>query len=160
MTYDLSGFDVRKFPDTEARRTQRKHSIGGFDEWWYGKLAEGRLLHDDWPSHVWCVELHADYLSHARSWEKNPEGGPTKLGVFMQRALGGRADYKKQANTKEGGYHVHGDNGVVHEFSRPYYYETMTLEQCRQIWEELHGPMEWVQVESGTPEEIASKEPF
>lgn len=67
MTMDLSDFDVRKFPDTEARREQRKHSIGGFDEWWFGKLVEGRLLGDTWPQHSWCIELHADYLRHARA---------------------------------------------------------------------------------------------
>ncbi len=159
LTMDLSDFDVRKFPDTEARREQRKHSIAGFDEWWFSKLTDGHLLEDGWPSDVWCIELHADYLRHARSWESKPEGGPTKLGVFMRMALG-RSDYKKQAPAVEGGYVIPGDMGETHDLTRPYFYETMTLEKCRQVWEDLHGPMEWPTVETATPEDSKEEEPF
>lgn len=75
----------------------------------------------------------------------------------MRMALG-RSDYKKQAPAKQGGYQVVDETGEVQTLARPYFYETMTVEKCRKVWEEIHGPMEWPKVETATPEDTGEEE--
>lgn len=41
--YDLSGFDVRKAPETDALRDQKIVSLRGFDLWWFETLSQGSL---------------------------------------------------------------------------------------------------------------------
>jgi hypothetical protein len=46
--YDLTGFNVRKAPDTEGLRNQKLASLRNIERWWYEMLCRGELASSDW----------------------------------------------------------------------------------------------------------------
>ena len=59
INYDLSGFEVRHVPKTHALQEQKEISMSPEQEWWYGKLLDGRIFPADWR---WTREVKRDSL--------------------------------------------------------------------------------------------------
>ena len=59
INYDLSGFEVRHVPKTHALQEQKEISMSPEQEWWYGKLLDGRVFSGQWR---WCREVKRDEL--------------------------------------------------------------------------------------------------
>ncbi len=74
QTLDLSGFNVRKAPETEGLRNQKLASLRGVHRWWFEALNTGeignRFGDDDWeagPITVPCDTLRDAYVVSVRS---------------------------------------------------------------------------------------------
>jgi hypothetical protein len=54
--YDLSGFNVRKAPDTEGLRDQKLASLRNINRWWYDELSRGELSSGFDDDGIWSNE--------------------------------------------------------------------------------------------------------
>lgn len=92
MNRDLEGFEPRVFPVTQALRDQKVLSYTTEEEWWYGKLVNGRLAteHEGWSGEVPVEQLNADYVNYTRAFNITRRGSATKLGHFLARAVPGK----------------------------------------------------------------------
>lgn len=141
MTYDLSGYQVRSVPVTEALHEQKLLSLDPDEEWWYQKLQEGRVLLDDdgWPSEVRKEALIDDYIEHARRFNINRRGTATSLGKFLKKMSPGLDSHQRMATYEE----PTGDGWSRRVTRRTYFWKLASLERCRARWEELYGKEEW-----------------
>lgn len=141
LNYDLSTYNVRALPHTDALQSQKIHSFTPMQEWWYGKLVEGKILPDDgWVQQVLCNALVDDYVEHNRNFgHGGRRGSATQLGMFLHSVCPARGLKKIQ----------HRESASYKEriINRPYFYELPTLQECRDHWDEhMGGPYEWPDV--------------
>lgn len=87
LTRDLAGFDVRKFPKTEALQEQKVLSMSPEEQWWFEKLNEGALTQDGWKPQVAKIDLQRDYLAYCERQRIMRRVSPTALGKFLKRVL-------------------------------------------------------------------------
>lgn len=173
MHYDLSKFQVRNVPKTEALHEQKMLSLNTEEEWWYGKLKDGRLLpdHSKWKQEVRRGGLIDDYTEYTRRFNIARRGNETTVGRFMHRMVPGLESIQKKENvevpTGRGDY---SETRVL----RPYFYRLPNLDECRKAWEELYGAEKWPVIlaveggpmeverngENGETEELRSGDPF
>ncbi len=157
MTLDLSDFDVRRVPKTEALQQQKIHSMDPLEEWWYGKLQSGLLMdnHSGWTQSVAKLELQGDFLMYARLFNLSRRGNATKLGQTLERFLPKGFPQTEQRSLP---IQVIGPDGTERQILRPYYYNLPSLEDCRAYWDEqFGGPYDWPEVVEG---EIVTGDPF
>jgi len=158
MVYDLSDFDVRTVPDTDALQEQKLLSLSPEQEWWYRKLQEGRLIqhHTTWQDAVLKDALVDDYVENARRFNISRRGTATSLGKFLKRVVPTITTKQLVAEFEV----MSGDGFTRMEKRRAYHYLIPTLEQCRARWEELSGKENW-DAPIETQEELGkNKEPF
>lgn len=122
-TYDITGFNVRKVPSTQALFDQKLQSMDPFNEWWYHRLTQGTLLENQeaYDPTVNCKELLDDYLNHVKQFNTQRIGNATRLGQFLQNACPG--DYPRRERSPRGP-------------NRPYMYHFPSLQTLRDKWEE------------------------
>lgn len=141
-SYDLSGFEVRSVPQTEALREQKLLSLSVEEEWWYQKLEEGCILSgsDGWPAEVLRDSLTDDYIEYTRRFNVSRRGNQTALGRFLNRVVPGMRKVQRAAQME-----VPAGDGfmrTVHR-ERAYFYVLPTIGACRARWDELYGPQPW-----------------
>ena len=152
---DLTGFQVRDVPETEALHTQKLLSLGMDEEWWYRKLKDGRLLEadKDWEVEIICDKLINDFVRYAEKWKFSRRGNETSLGRFLSRVCPHIKRTQKRV-TVEMYDEEHGTSfpekrrAYVYEIGtlakcRAYVYEIGTLAKCRGAWETLYGKTYW-----------------
>ena len=85
MTRDISSFDHRTVPQTEALQDQKLHSMEPHEEWWYRKLCEGHLqtTHLDWQDPIPKDALIEDYLLYAQRISAAKRTSATQLARFL-----------------------------------------------------------------------------
>lgn len=141
MTYDLSGFEVRSVPNTDALQEQKMLSMSVEEEWWYQKLCEGRLLSSQpsWEREVMKDYLTADYIENARKFNIVRRGSATSLGKFLSKMIPGLQSRQKMTEvttlTEQGFSYV--------KKELKYHYIIPSLESCRSHWNERFGKGNW-----------------
>ena len=89
LHHNLTGFSVRKFPETPALVEQRERSLVGPDAWWYDVLALGHLTGEGqtgWQEWQSTTTLYNDYLTHARRRRHGPEVvGDAEFGKYLTK---------------------------------------------------------------------------
>lgn len=148
LTYDLSNFEVRAVPQTEALRDQKDLSLTPEQDWWLNKLRDGVLFPEDegWPSEVLKDKLVEDYTEYTRRWSISRRGNLTALGKFLGRVCPGLDAVQKMAKFTE-----MGNDGWPHSVERrAYFWLLPSLETCRERWEQLHGAQTWPEPAQGT----------
>lgn len=141
---DISNFEVREIPKTDALQDQKLLSMGNEDLWWYEKLEEGRILreHDIWEKEIQKDQLQNDYISFMQRTGIIRKASATVLGKFLGRVCpnGVPRSYQRMARVKViGGY---GEELMVNR--RTYFYEFPELGVCREHWDKHHGgPFNW-----------------
>lgn len=140
---DLEGFNVRRVPSTDALREQKLLSLDQDQEWWYQKLMKGQLLYDgdDWPKEVMSRDLVEDYVEHGRRHHISKRSTETTLGRFLHRALPRISTSRRMAKILVPA----GDGWTKEKSIRALFYDIPSLGECREKWEELHGPTDWPQ---------------
>lgn len=144
MTRDLSGFDVRQFPKTEALQEQKLLSLGPEENWWFEKLMEGRTLAeaDGWQGEVMKADLQRDYLLYAERQKIMRRASPTALGKFLKRVLPGQYPRTFQRWAEVSEQDQYGHERV--RKSKAWFYELTSLEAARAHWDErFGGPYQW-----------------
>jgi hypothetical protein len=84
---DLSHFNHRDVPDTDALQDQKLHSMEPHEEWWYGKLRDGHLrpAYPNWTSPIPKDALIDDYLSYAQRISASRRTNATRLARFLEK---------------------------------------------------------------------------
>lgn len=138
---DLSEFQVREVPQTEALQEQKLLSMSIDEEWWYRKLQNGRVLESspEWEGSVPCDSIVADFTAYAEKWKFNRRGNETALGRFLNRACPHIRHSQRWSTVY--GYDEYGQTKRVNK--RMYFYNFGSLKQCREAWEKLHGKTKW-----------------
>lgn len=140
LHYDLTGFDVRAVPHTDALRRQQVQSMEPEAEWWYSKLQNGEVfLGEGWPSHVVCTHLSYDFITYLKTFNIHIRSGGLKLGHFLKRAW--PEVEKVQIGRRMS---VITESGEQRTVDRPRAYVIPTLEEARRHFDEnFGGPFPW-----------------
>lgn len=154
LTRDISHFNVRDVPKTEALQEQKLLSLEAMEQWWYTKLQHGRILeeHAVWEREVLKQALIQDFTEEMRQWNVQRRGNPVQLGRFLAHIVPG-VETKQVVKSLR----VHLGNGIMadEEAKRHYHYCLPSLETCRKAWEDKYGPQQWpdpvTAVENNTP---------
>lgn len=157
QSIDLSDFEVRSVPQTDALQEQKLLSMGIDEEWWYRKLQNGRILDQDatWTRDVLCDAVIQDFTQYAEKWKFSRRGNETALGRFLSRVCPHIMKTQRRITVEE--YDPDGRTRRVAK--RAYHYDFGSLDKCREAWDALYGKNEWlnpVQLDLDQPEE----EPF
>lgn len=136
LKYPLEGFAVRTAPKTEALADQKVHSMGPEEEWWYGKINDGRLLphHEEWKDWIMRDELFNDYVQHMQRLGRNFRSSPTVLGRFLKRVMPkGKLTVHTRTVEIEDPF-----ESSVNKAVKPCYV-LPTLDECREFWTGTFG---------------------
>ena len=141
MTYDISEFQVRSVPKTDALHDQKLLSLTPEEEWWYQRLSEGRTRResDVWEEEVRKELLITDYLEHTDRFRVYRRGTQTALGKFLRRVCPELEAYQKMATWDE----MAGDGFTRKIHRRTYFYRLPTLKEARARWEKFYGAENW-----------------
>lgn len=163
MTLDLTDFEVRVVPQTEALRDQKMLSLGGEEQWWLERLMDGRITRGSscWETSVQKDRLQADYLRYAEDQRLFRRASPTVLGRFLARQLPRPWPKSLQRMSDVERNDGYGHTQVVRE--RQYWYDFPSLEVCRKAWDQRYGgPFGWPEVDEdeGKPSQRELSEPY
>ena len=140
MSVDISDWNVRTVPQTQALASQKDWSLGPIEEWWYRKLDDASL-HEDigyWAEEVHCRMLQDDYLQYTKDFGVNRRGNATRIGVFLRQVVPGlRREQRFLLEEVE----LSGRKEV--KKTRPYVWMFPPLDLCRESWEEKYGNAHW-----------------
>jgi phage/plasmid-associated DNA primase len=146
LNRDLSGFDVRTVPQTEALADQKRHSLDSLQRWWSTVLHRGfvyRSRHGsqtfiDWNDFVSTELLYNSYLQWCRETRESRPKSRVQLGKMMTGLY--------QRSRPDGFYPIYeveviGPDEKKHavEQNRPYGYSVGTLDQARAAFSEKTG---------------------
>lgn len=141
QSIDISKFEVRNVPQTEALQEQKLLSMDYNEEWWFRKLQDGRIFDTDseWERYARTESVAADFVKYMELWRMNRRGNETALGRFLSRMVPHLVKVRRRAN-------VEVDDGFgssKREARRAMFYDFGTLDQCREAWVKEHGVVEW-----------------
>jgi hypothetical protein len=154
LTRDITNFNVRDVPKTEALQEQKLLSLESMEQWWYTKLQHGLILeeHGKWEQEVLKQSLIHDFTEEMRQWNVQRRGNAVQLGRFLAHIVPGLETRQIVKALKT---HVGDGIWVDEEPKRHYHYCLPTLEVCRKAWEDKYGPQQWPEpiVSSGDKKE-------
>lgn len=140
LNYDLSQFDVRVVPQTDALLDQKLQSLDPVSAWWYSRLEDGSLFADS--MHWGPIPTQMLYDEFIRSATKT--GGsfkPTNVSFGMKlKALlpGGVLPKKSMVRVLK---HKDGETGPG---KREAHYVIPSLDKCRKQFELIiRSPIRW-----------------
>lgn len=149
---DISNFQVRDVPQTDALMEQKQLSLDTDEEWWFRKLQDGRVREQDlkWIPEIPVEVLLRDFTNYAQMWNISRRGNETKLGRFLKR-VAPHMERKQISIT----WDEPDENGFMTRVSgRKYCYLFGTLEQCRESWERVYGKTDWPEYEESQIEKL------
>lgn len=127
---DLSGFNIRHIPQTEALAQQKELSMSTEQTWWANKLYSGELIgdHFEWTKPLPCKLLTDDYYNyHQRSRSNGRPLPESVLGRFIQDSVP-----VEQGRTLR----VNDDGRAKYRFP--------PLRACREHWEKIiNAKLSW-----------------
>jgi hypothetical protein len=146
QTMDISNFDVRSVPNTDALQDQKLHSMEPHEEWWYGKLRDGHLkmAHQSWTSPIPKDALIEDYLLYAQRISASRRTTSTRLARFFTKCCEGL----KQFSAPYRGRDAEGNP----QLGTTVWWEFPTLDACRAEFQKYVGglPIEWPKIDVRT----------
>jgi hypothetical protein len=158
LKMDLTGFEVRKAPHSEALQEQKELSRPIEELWWYEKLWDGRLLseHLAWEQKIERQVLLWDYADFCRQQNAPMRRVTTTfLASFLTRALPANGLRQKQ---EWGPQSMRTFDGkvTVRNNGRPIMWHLPPLAECRASWDKNLGgrgtwPEEEAPAEQGAP---------
>lgn len=123
MNYDLSEFNIRKVPQTEALQEQKLLTMSPLQQWWYDRLCEGHGF-DCWMP---IEGLWQHYIQRMKDEHKSRHEGRVAWGRFMNTVVPNLTRKQKM----EGG-------------SRQYCYQMPGVDTCRDVFDKnFGGPYDW-----------------
>lgn len=159
LQYDLSEYNVRSVPMTDALVEQKLLSMSPEEEWWYGKLEEGRLLvrHNEWSPKVQKHALIADYTAHMQRTGVIRRITPTAMGKFLARVCPKGFPKSYQDWDEEIILDERGFERTIKQ--RPYFYEFPDIDVLRAYWDErFGGKTQWPVLQRGVTRPVGSPE--
>ena len=141
MRHDISDFNVRDVPYTDALADQKKRSLGSVEEWWYSRIREGRILpeHETWIQTVPVPSIYSSFVNYVDKWKiYNRNMNETVFGRDFAQCVD---ITRKQRIVKMN--EVGSDGRTFMESKRVYCYDFPTLEESRAQWEKRYGREKW-----------------
>jgi hypothetical protein len=137
LARDLSHSNLRNVPATKAARDQQDFSLGDVEQWWLGKLTDGRILarHGGWRETATpCHELFDDYIKIAGL------AGATRRSteLHVRRKLTSFLPPPRPAQTEPWPVRVR-RRVAGGPAAGTYFYEFPGLAECRASWDRLTG---------------------
>jgi hypothetical protein len=146
MTRDITLFDVRNVPQTQALKDQKVLSQTPMQQWWYSKLLDGRIFqhHADWETVVEARLVFEDYSKGASMAGVSRRGSNTAFGVFLSGILReGKKDSELAKVQRQRSVALDGEDAEIKKGQRANYYIFPPLGRCRVLWCKKHGDMDW-----------------
>jgi hypothetical protein len=142
QNYDLSAYDVREIPWTEALREQKICTLGGPASWWFDVLCRGSIAEgEEWVEWVPAGHMHWDYYQFS-DVVRQDKAIPTVVGLFLRKAL--PKHERNRIRRSHESYNLAGDKCTK---ERDYWYRMPSLDACRAHFDEkFGGPYEWPDV--------------
>lgn len=135
-TTDLSEFNHRDIPQTDALYEQKQLSMSPEHEWWYDKLIHGTLLPDhdgEWKGVATLTALFNDYTEYLSAQHVFRKQSKTILGKFLRKVNPpGRPRHRMVTWPNEKGGQ-----------SKQYVWEFPNLADARGYWDSRFLPGEW-----------------
>jgi hypothetical protein len=140
MTHDITKFQVRSVPQTEALQHQKLWSLPPMEEWWFGLLSHGEMhsTTTGWPSEIMCSLLVESYTKYTQAFNISRRGNATQLGRFLNKHVPMLVRTQRQVIVEE-----KIDGMVVPVQKRPYFWKFPPLAVCREAWEDTYGTTNW-----------------
>ena len=142
QTRDVSNFNVRAVPRTEALLDQKVHSMTSNEEWWFRKLSDGVLvpLHASWDTPVPKETLIDDYLTYAQRLGQGKRASGTGLTKFLERCV-------PELRAFHAAHRGRDDNGDA-VIGRALFWQFPSLDECRnEFGKQCGGPFIWRDIE-------------
>ena len=142
LSYDLSNFEVRKVPITEALMQQKTHTLNAAEEWWLERLQHGELCDGDghWKGCVPKPLIAYDFKEYIQSYGLFREKGSSQAlhRLFSRVARGWRQERVYDSCILPD---RHGKDRRVGSFWMLHF---PPLAELRATWEELYsGEWKW-----------------
>lgn len=132
MHFDLASVDLKAIPQTEALFEQKVRGMRPEQGWWFD-----RVYHADpetWPDVEPKQKIHTEYCAFVdRLGGNRYKASPTELGIQMQKMLPWVVTVKRTWRPDD-------DPGAG---QRVNHYKFPSLQECRDKWDSLMGPVEW-----------------
>jgi hypothetical protein len=156
LNYDISGFDVRRFPETAALQDQKKLTLKPELRWWHEVLSRGYVYRSKFGLelhfgrwHEWLsTEILFDaYVDFAKSRNDRYPMARVSFGKFLSDM--GCQPRRVSGSDVIGEHQVRSDyDGLLRaeliKKDRPHGYRLGALDQARQAFESLTGiPFTW-----------------
>lgn len=137
-TRDISKFDVRRIPKTQALHQQKMLSLEGWEAWWYEKIKEGRILGNDdgWKPVVIKEAIAADYVLFCKGYGFYRKLTTHGMQTCLNQVCG---EGYPQAVQLSRDCEIIGLDGHMKLVKRPMAFKLPTLKACRAIWEVRMG---------------------
>lgn len=157
MHYDLSDFNVRDVPKTDALQSQKEHTFSTLEGWWYSKLQDGQIIEgQEWPNGIPRATIREDLANYVRSYGAPLRSNATALGQFMKRVFPDNWDVGKRL---PGIHEIPDGKGNTITVDRPNGYLLPPLSVCRDHWEEMFGgKFNWMAVAEMEQADLGLKE--
>ncbi len=129
LNYDLSNYEVRNVPQTDALRIQKEHTLRPEEDWWLERLLNGDLLSDGegWPDCTPRMPLYNLYITAMKDLGvQSRRLSPRKLGEFLRKVCPDLGIFQRE-----------------HLGARPQFWSLPTLKCCRERWVRVYGPTTW-----------------
>ena len=117
---DLSSFDVFTVPQTQALLDQKAFSMDPLEEWWEGRLDDGKLTFRDWEP-VRGEDLHGSYLEAAKEGGDRHPHGERAFAAALRKLLPKPGFENKQKRDGKA--------------PRQRYWHFPSLAECRKHWD-------------------------
>jgi hypothetical protein len=144
LTYDISEFDVRTPPVTDALKAQKILSLEPQAQWWYGRLVDGFLApgHTQWHEPVAIETLHNHYLVELHRLGIQRKNSKSVWGRFFAKVI---KEWGSERRVQRPKYWMDYDldGQEQRRKSMAWCYHFPPLERCRADWEDLYGSMDW-----------------
>jgi len=165
LTYDLSTFEIRNVPQTEALQEQKILSMSPETQWMFDKLWDGRILRNEttWRGKVIKDHLYDDYINEMRDQGRNFRMNRTSFWKFLSRSMPDGGLTSKQEVVTVPFTNEHGFEVEIKK--RMYVCYFPDLYEIREFWDKnMGGPFPWPQFvdDQGELEEYpgVSERPF
>jgi len=151
LQVDLTGFQVRNIPDTEARREQKMLSLTVEQDWWLRKLEEGMILRgvEDWQKPVITRAVYDDYIEYGKMVGQNRRSFEMALTAFLQKSCPG--DYPHKTRQMFTSLEPGPGGAPCKTQVREYVFHFPPLAECRAMWDSLHGKRDWPDPDQNMP---------
>jgi hypothetical protein len=146
LSMDLTGFDVRRAPQTCGLQDQKVLSFAPEQAWWYEKLMAGRTFEDrdGWLEQVAVTDLTCDYVTSCSRFGTHNRGSSIALARFLDKATGGSVRKVQWSGTRM----VRQVDGTTREVVRARAYCLPDLARARAVWDaSFGGPYSWPEPE-------------
>lgn len=141
MNHDISKFEVRTVPHTEALRDQKHLTRDAVEAWWFGKLLDGHQLGEDplWRTDIVCDDLIKDFVQWTQDFAIKHRVTPAQIGQFLKRMCPGLS--RRQKSVVVAGKNIYQKDIDRHVKKGVWTFPCLAV--CRDHWDLNIGEEPW-----------------